>query len=140
MGITNKKLQELNEQNKRKVSSIRVIKGVAVKDQASQTTPDTLPPLVHELHTDTKEFPIALQDTLRERETALNVRTIDIQYDNERNAHIIAQRNSDGTFVVWTSYYTREEQSRYFGLYNGTYDLDLRQAVREQDRRLTRHM
>ncbi|WP_144460404.1 hypothetical protein [Siminovitchia fortis] len=70
-----------------------------------------------------------------EKTEELNVRVIAYQFDEEKNLHVLCQRDSDRSYISWSSYYTGEKNSSFENFYNGKYDMDLGQGIRELKKR-----
>lgn len=76
-----------------------------------------------------------LDALLKHKEEQLNITVIDVAYDSNNHAHVLAKRKSDDSFVVWTSTNTGESKTTYIDFYNGKYDMDLNAGVTELNRR-----
>lgn len=77
---------------------------------------------------------------LQERELVLDVQIHDIAIDNNYNTHILAYRESDESFIVWSMYNNGiGDRTTYEGFYNGKYDLSENEAFNEMMRRVEKN-
>lgn len=77
---------------------------------------------------------------LQEREIALDVQIRDIAVDNDYNTHILAYRERDETFIVWSMYNNGiGDRTTYEGFYNGKYDLTEDEGFNEMMRRVIKN-
>ena len=77
---------------------------------------------------------------LQERELALDVQINDIAIDNSYNTHIMAYRESDESFIVWSMYNNGiGDRTTYEGFYNGKYDLSENEAFSEMMKRVEKN-
>lgn len=79
-----------------------------------------------------------LNQLIKENEQKLGLTTLETFEDEDGTAHILAQRTSDKSYIVWSSYYTGEESTTYASFHNGKYDMDIEQGINELKRRLNR--
>ena len=69
------------------------------------------------------------------KEFELGVNVIDEQYNENGDLHVLCERESDGSHVVWTSFRTDDLETSYEDFYNGKYDLTREEGFKELDRR-----
>src|SRR5699024_4338534 len=69
------------------------------------------------------------------KEFELGVNVIDEQYSENGDLHVLCERESDGSHVVWTSFRTDDLETSYEDFYNGKYDLTREEGFKELDRR-----
>lgn len=69
------------------------------------------------------------------KEFELGVVVIDEQQSENGDLHVLCERESDGSHVVWTSYNTGDLETSYENFYNGKYDLTREEGFKELDRR-----
>ncbi|RKJ31445.1 hypothetical protein D7X33_40390 [Butyricicoccus sp. 1XD8-22] len=79
-----------------------------------------------------------INNLIKRKEKELNIHVFEKVFDENRNLHVLCLKESDGSYVVWTSYYTKEAQTSYKDFYNGEYDLTLRKAIDEIRKRAKR--
>jgi len=77
-----------------------------------------------------------LNELLESKETELNVVIVDVTVADNGDAHVIAKKNFDGSFVVWSSYSTGEVETSHENLYSGFYCDKLVDAIEEQNNRV----
>lgn len=71
-------------------------------------------------------------DSLFERKKReLGVQIVGYEFSENKDLHVLAKRESDGTYVGWTSYYTGEDKTSYVDFYNGAYDMNKVQGLKE---------
>lgn len=75
-----------------------------------------------------------LIDLLIKKQNELNVTALEYE-DTESESHIICHRESDDTFIVWTSYYTNEAKTSYQNFFNGKYDIPTLELARQEVKR-----
>lgn len=88
--------------------------------------------------TNNKKSKEKLDALIKRKEEQLDIMVIDVAYDSDNNAHILAKRKSDNSFIVWTSINTGEMETTYVDFYNGSYDMDLNTGVMELNRRASK--
>lgn len=76
-----------------------------------------------------------LKALIKAKEKELKVNAVEIMKDARNNVHILAKRDIDNSFIVWTTYNTGEPETSYQGFSNGKYDMTLPSAVNELLRR-----
>lgn len=76
---------------------------------------------------------------IKDKEKELNVAVVDVKFDNEMNLHVLANRLTDDSYVAWNSYFVEEMEKSYVNFYNGKYDIDIEQGMRELERRSGRY-
>ena len=86
----------------------------------------------------TQQIPETLIKLTQQKERELDMTVLEVVLDDHQNAHILAQRNRDGTYAAWTSYTTGEDSTSYIEFYSGKYDMSLSDAVDELKRRTGR--
>lgn len=69
------------------------------------------------------------------KQEELNFRVVDKVLDDNNDLHILCQRYSDNSYVVWTSYYTGDVETSYENFYSGEYDMDIEEGFEELFRR-----
>lgn len=82
-----------------------------------------------------KQLNEKLDKLIKRKEKELNLYIVDVVIGPNKYAHILAKRESDNSFVVWTSPYTGEYKTSYVDFYSGMYDMPLTHAVEELNRR-----
>lgn len=75
-----------------------------------------------------------IRNLINRKQKELNVYVLDYGEDEKRNVHFLAKRESDGSYVVWTSY----RDGNYADFYNGFYETNVKSAVDEFVRRVER--
>src|SRR5699024_6168701 len=73
-----------------------------------------------------------------DKEIELNLKVVEESLDEKNNLHILCQRYSDNSHVVWTSYHTGEVETSYVDFYNGKYDMSREDGYKELNRRVER--
>src|SRR5690554_3132247 len=77
-----------------------------------------------------------IEGLIKEKESKLNAYVVERSLDSERNLHVLCKMETDGSYTVWTSYYTGEEKTSYVDFYNGSHGLSLKQAIEEFHQRI----
>lgn len=78
---------------------------------------------------------MSIDELLKRKSKELNIDIIRNELSRNGDLHVLALRDSDKSYVVWTSYNTGEDKTSYVDFYNGKYDLTIDQAQIEYDRR-----
>lgn len=77
-----------------------------------------------------------IERLIKEKESKLNVYVLEKSLDSKRNLHVLCKVEADGSYTIWTSFYTGEEKTSYVDFYNGKHDLTLKQAIEEFCKRI----
>lgn len=75
-----------------------------------------------------------IRSLIERKQKELNIYVLDYGEDDKQNVHFLVKRESDGSYVVWTSY----RDGGYANFYNGLYEPDVKLAVEEFVRRVER--
>lgn len=76
-----------------------------------------------------------INELISEKEKELNVEVLAYGIDKSKDLHVLAEREFDGSHAVWTSHYTGKLDEPYFEFYNGKYDMNVANGVKELLRR-----
>lgn|SRR5699024_6468972 len=80
-----------------------------------------------------------IEKLIKEKEETLKVQTIEKVIDNQGDLHVLCKKEYDGSYAVWSAYYTGEEKTSFENFYNGSYSKYLKFAVDELTRRVERN-
>lgn len=84
------------------------------------------------------EFDNKRETLIRRKEKDLNIYIIEILHDEKGNVHILAKKEANGEYAIWTSYFTGELKTSYVDFYDGIYTYDVKEAVNEYMKRCGR--
>jgi len=73
----------------------------------------------------------ATYELLSTKEKELEVTILACELDEEKHMHVLAERNTNRSFIVWTALRSGYEKEFYQQLYNGRYDMNREEALDE---------
>lgn len=86
-----------------------------------------------ELHKE--KFKSKIDSLFKEREDSLGIRVVEKQFDERKHLHVLCKNMHNDSFIVWSSFYIGNDPRTYDAFYNGKYDLNLKEGMRELERR-----